>query len=218
MSPGESFWRRRLGWRLRGAWQWPAFVLLTALDALLIYLLEPAAGVLERDNLGSYWPAAILLALFGNLFIVAVLAPLLARGLASRRARIASAYEGTPEPVSREIARDRIATALLVAGLFGILIAGLASRPLVVSETEATERNADLVREYVAHSGDEELKRNLETADTIRFDEKGLFRTCITRDDRRSRACFFVDTKKDPAQLKVDPSGQPNALLDPHSR
>jgi hypothetical protein len=216
VSPAESFWRRRLGWRLRAAWQWPAFALMTLLDALVIYLLPPVAGVLDPDRLDPV--LSLLLALFGNLFIVAVLAPLLARGLASRQARMASAYEGMPEPVSREIARDRIATALLVAGLFGVLVAGLASRPIVVSETEATERNADLVREYVGHSGDEELQRNLETANTIEFDEDGLFRTCIARDDRRHRTCFFVDTKKDPAELRVDPSGQPNSAFDRRSQ
>lgn len=216
MPPPDSFWRRRLLWRLRGAWKWPTFIVLTLIDALVIYLLPPVGGVLDPDRVDPV--LSLLLALFGNLFIVAVLAPLLARGLASRQARTASAYEGMPEPVSREIASDRIAAGLLVAGFFGILVAGLANRPLVVSETEATERNADLVREYVAHSGDEELQRNLETANTIEFDEDGLFRTCITRDDRRRRACFFVDTKKDPAQLRVDPSGQPNALFDNRSR
>ena len=32
----ESVRWRRLRWRLRGAWQWPAFIVLTLVDALLV--------------------------------------------------------------------------------------------------------------------------------------------------------------------------------------
>jgi hypothetical protein len=216
VSSAERFWSRRLRWRLRGAWQWPAFALATAADAVVIYLLPPVGNVLDSSRFDPVF--SLLMALFGNLFIVAVLAPLLARGLRTRQARLAEAHEGMPEPVSREIARDRIGAGLLVAGFFGVLVAGLASRPVVVSETEATERNAERVREFVAHSGDEELQRNIETADTIRFDEQGLFRTCIARDDRRHRVCVFVDTKKDPVELRVDRSSQPNSLFDRRPR
>lgn len=204
----ESFWRHRLGWRLRGAWQWPTFAVLTLVDAFVIYLLPPVAGVLDPNRLDPV--LSLLLALFGNLFIVAVLAPLLVRGLASRQARVAAVYGETPEPVKNEIRRDRVAAGLLVAGLASVLISGLASRPLVVSETEATERNADRVREYVADSNDDELKRNIETADTKRLSE-GFFRTCISRDDRRHRVCLLVDTGKDPDSVAVDRSTESNA-------
>ena len=53
-------------------------------------------------------------------------------------------------------------------------------------------------------SGDAELRRNVEAADTIRL-EDGQFRTCISRDDRRRRVCFVVDTR-DPVRLRRDPS------------
>ena len=32
----ERLWLPRLKWRIRGAWQWPAFALLTVLDAVLL--------------------------------------------------------------------------------------------------------------------------------------------------------------------------------------
>jgi Na+/melibiose symporter-like transporter len=35
----ESLWWPRLRWRLRGAWQWPAFIGLTLVDTLVIWLL-----------------------------------------------------------------------------------------------------------------------------------------------------------------------------------
>ena len=61
---------------------------------------------------------------------------------------------------------DRIGTGLLVAGVVGIFAAGLAAEPTVVTETEATQENAEAVRDYVLHTGDDELIRNLETANT----------------------------------------------------
>jgi hypothetical protein len=94
--------------------------------------------------------------------------------------------------------------------VFGVLAAGLAARPVVVSETEATEENARAVRDYVLGSGSEELIRNLETANTIRLAD-GYFRTCIARDDRRRHFCLFVDTNKRPTDITRDPSAEPNS-------
>src|SRR4051812_30917635 len=66
----ESVWRSRLRWRMRGAWQWPLFGLLTVADAVLIARLPYEAE--GPDALG-----AILLAGFFNLLVVGVAAPLL---------------------------------------------------------------------------------------------------------------------------------------------
>ena len=93
--------------------------------------------------------------------------------------------------------KDRVATVLLAAGLVAALVSGLANRPVIVSETEATEEVARQVRAYVARSGSQELRRNLETANTIRLSE-GFFRTCIARDDRRRNVCLLIDTGQGP--------------------
>src|SRR3954454_21252766 len=65
----ESVFWPRLRWRMRGAWQWPAFAALTVVDALLIDRL-PFQGD-GPDAIG-----AVLVAGFANLLVVAVLAPL----------------------------------------------------------------------------------------------------------------------------------------------
>src|SRR3954471_15917876 len=65
----ESVFLARLRWRVRGAWQWPAFAVLTVADAVLIARL-PFRGD-GADALG-----AVLLAGFFNLFVVGVAAPL----------------------------------------------------------------------------------------------------------------------------------------------
>jgi hypothetical protein len=208
MASGERFWTSRLRWRLRGAVQWPAFALATVAETLIIHWLPPFASDLYADS--SIDPfLALLIATFGNLFIVAVAAPLLARGLVRRRAE---ALGPGVDPVELEVFRDRIAGGLLVAGIFACLIAGFANRPTIVQATDALDENAREVRLYVQRSGDPELARNLETADTIRLDD-GLFRTCISRDDRRHRVCFVVDTNRDPVRLRRDRSAEPNSAF-----
>ena len=127
---------------------------------------------------------------------MAVAAPLLARGLATRRAEALG-------PMSTRSSSRCSATgsraACLIAGIFACLVAGLANRPTIVQATDALDDNAREVRLYVQRSGDAELQRNLETADTIRL-SPGLFRTCISRDDRRQRVCLVVDTNRDPVR------------------
>jgi hypothetical protein len=193
----QTFFWHRLRWRFRGAWTWPAFALLTLLDGILLWRLPPV-------DTGLNIVEGVLLATFGNLILIAAIAPWLANRLAARR-------HAPPTQAERELLKDRVSTALLVAGVFGVLASGLATRPLVVAETEATEEAAEALRDYVVHSGNEELIRNVETANTIRLSE-GYFRICIARDDRRRNFCFFVDTKKDPTEIKRDPSAEPNSV------
>src|SRR6185312_11425023 len=80
-APGqvERVWARRLRWRMRGAWQWPAFAALTLLDAVLLTRLP------FYDEGPGTFVAGVLVAMFFNLLAVAVVGPLL--GLRLRRMR-----------------------------------------------------------------------------------------------------------------------------------
>jgi hypothetical protein len=178
---------------------WPAFIGLTLLDGLLLHLLPPI-------RTGVDLIPGILVATFGNLILIGAVAPFLARRLGARR-------PGPPAPAqaAREVLVDRIGTGLLAAGVLGVLVAGLAARPLVVSETEDTERNAQAFRDLVLTHGDQELIRNLETANTVRLGED-FFRTCVARDDRERYFCAFVDTSREPPDVDVDGSAEPNSV------
>ena len=204
MSGEERFWSNRLQWRLRGALQWPAFVLFTLLDAVVIKALPPS--LFDRPNLF----VGLLAATFGNLVLVGAAAPFLARRLAAREPLAQGGPTAVPAETRREVLQDRVAAVLLAAGLLATLVSGLAHRPVVVSETEATEEVGRQLRAYVDHSGDEELRRNLETANTIRLTD-GYFRVCIALDDRRRNRCLLIDTKKDPTEVKRDRDARPNA-------
>src|ERR671915_2222871 len=121
MERVERVWHRRLRWRLRGAWQWPAFVGLTVVDGVLL-------AVLRFTGDGSTLMAGILIAGFMNLFAVAMIAPLAGRALRARR----------PD-LPRLIARDYAGTAALLTVAALLLAGGLAHRPAVEGE-RADER------------------------------------------------------------------------------
>ena len=181
---------------------WPSFIAVTLLDGLILHLLPPVGTGVDLIP-------GILLATFGNLFLVGVVAPWLARRMWSRTT---AAEPGAPPRARLEVLSDRVGTGLLVAGVVGVLAAGLAARPTVVSETEDTERNAVAFRALVLATGDGELIRNLETANTVRL-RVVYFRTCIARDDRRHYFCAFVDTGREPARVQRDRSAEPNSAF-----
>jgi hypothetical protein len=206
VSPGERFWTSRLRWRLRGSTQWPAFVVLTIVDGAVLDQLPPVSTT------GLNFIEGVLIATFANLFLVGAVAPWLSRRLADRRAAaLATAGAPAPTQADREVLQDRTATALLIAGLAAVIVSGLANRPVIVSETDATEANANALTRYVERSRDDELLRNLETANTIRLGE-GYFRNCIARDDRERYFCVFIDTREDPPEVVVDDSAEPNTV------
>ena len=170
-------------WRLRGAWMWPSFVAITLLDGFLLHQLPPV-------RTGVDLIPGILLATFANLILIGAVGPWLARRLWKRRP---AADPPAPAKAQFEVLSDRIGTGLLVASVLGVLAAGLAARPVVVSETEDTERAAFALLHRIERSGNEELIRNRDTAQTARLSDD-FFRTCIRRDDERRYFCFLIDT------------------------
>jgi hypothetical protein len=203
VDPEQRFWPTRVRWRLRGAWMWPTFVVLTLFDGLVLHLLPPV-------RTGVDLVPAILIATFGNLVLVGALGPWLARRMWARRP---AAEPGAPPMAQVEVLVDRVGTGLLVAGVAGVVAAGLAARPLVVAETDDRERAAEAILRVIDESGNEELIRNKETAQTARLAD-GYFRTCIAHDDRRRFWCYFIDANKRPVEVVRDPSGIPNGPVD----
>jgi hypothetical protein len=180
---------------------WPTFAAITLVDGLIMWRLPPVGGGVDLIP-------ALLIATFGNLAIIAVVAPWLARRTWRRRP---AAEPGAPPRAQLEVLIDRMGTALLIATVVGVVAAGLAARPTVVSETRESERNAQAFRSFILKRGDAELIRNLETANTIELGD-ALFRTCVARDDREHYFCTLIDAGKDPAHIDVDPSAEPNSV------
>src|SRR3954465_13895555 len=112
----ESMRWRRLRWRLRGAWQWPAFALLTVVDAVL-------AAPLPFQGEGADAFGAVLFAGFMNLLAVALVAPL-AGFLLRRRRRDPPWF----------LARDYAGAGLLVFITAALVAGGLVHRSALAAE------------------------------------------------------------------------------------
>ncbi len=186
----ESVFWPRLRWRMRGAWQWPAFAALTVVDALLVARL-PFHGD-GPDAIG-----ALLLAGFFNLLAVAVAAPLL--GALVRRL-------WRPD-LPRMIARDYAGTLLLLCVTAALVAGGLIHRAGLLAEHRARAAALVATRHYVVAQAPA-FRRGLAAAD-VQQEETDLYRICVYGSDPLP-LCLYVNTDQVPAGVKRDPSRVPN--------
>jgi len=198
-APGqvERLWVRRLRWRMRGAWQWPAFAVLTVVDALLLVELP----FYERGP-GSL-VGAMLVATFANLLAVAVVGPLLGLRLRKRRPDL-------PRPV----AADYASTAVLALICAGFAAGGILHRPAVAAEREEVAAVAATTRDYVVARAPE-YRPGLASIDAMRLEED-LYRSCVPGPDPRRWLCLFVTTDQHPPGITEDPDRAPNAAYRMH--
>lgn len=208
MDQGERFWTRRLRWRLRGATLWPAFVVVTLVDGVLLHLLPPLR--FGFSPAGVPVVAGIIIATFANLVLVGAATPFLARRLVERRRAQGPSHVSAEAML--ELMKDRTGTVLLGLGTFGVLASGLASIPLINGETDARNRAARALISYVEGHAPGEIKRANDQglAQTVRQGD-GLFRSCIPFDDRHRYYCLVIDANRKPAHVTKDSSAEPNA-------
>jgi hypothetical protein len=193
----ERVWVRRLRWRMRGAWQWPTFAVLTVVEAVLLVELP-----FYEDGPGSI-VAGLLIAAFVNLLTVAVIGPLL--GLWLRRRR--------PD-LPRPIAADSASTAVLVLICAGFLAGGLLHRPAVAAERAEVAAVAATTRAYVMRQAPE-YRPGLISIDAMRVEED-LYRSCVPGPDPKRWLCVFVTTDRHPPGVTEDPDRAPNAAYRMH--
>jgi hypothetical protein len=190
----ERLWPRRLRWRMRGAWLWPAFFGLTVLDGLVIWKLPPYEGA-PPGLVGG-----MLLAGFANLALIALVAPLVGRRL--RRVR---------QDLPRLIAIDYAGTALV--GMLAVLVvaAGLAHRPAVAAKQAERDAVLAATRDYVREQAPE-YAPGLAAVDSLQLSDDS-YRTCVPGNDPRRWLCLIVDTDQSPVGVVRDDSMEPNSAL-----
>src|SRR3954471_166147 len=155
----ESMRWRRLRWRLRGAWLWPAFALLTVVDAVL-------AARLPFQGEGADAFGAVLFAGFLNLLAVALVAPL--AGFALRRRR---------RDLPSFIARDYAGTALLVFIAGALLAGGLAHRSALAARRADKRAVFTAVHNYVV-TEEPAFAPGLAAMDILQLESES-YRACV---------------------------------------
>ena len=191
MERVERVWHRRLRWRLRGAWQWPAFLALTLVDGIVLAVLPPYDG----GPPGVY--PGVLLAGFLNLLVIAVAAPAVGRLLRRRR----------PD-LPRMVAADYAGAWLLSAIAVLLVAAGLLHRSDVVAENAREQAVAGALHDYVI-SRAPQYGAGLGAIDAVRL-EPDYYRACVPGRDARHWFCLFVSTDQQPPGVTRDTSQAPN--------
>jgi hypothetical protein len=181
----------RLRWRMRGAWMWPSFALLTVVDGVLIHA-HPVAG----DDTGLV-PAVILAAVL-NLIAVAVLGRM--GGWLLRRRR---------RDLPAVVAHDYAGTGCLLAVAGAVALAGALHSPAVDERRADFAAQSAATRQYVLTQAPPRFRRNLRHADSLRLGAD-LYRTCVPGPDPRRSLCLFVNTDQHPPGVHVDPNREPN--------
>ena len=192
----ETVWRRRLRWRLRGAWQWPAFAVLTVVDALLLMRLP-----FEGDGAGVL--GAVWFAMFLNLLAVALVAPLLGALVRLRR-----------RDLPFFIARDYAGTAGVGLVCAILLVLGLTHRSAIEENEQDFAVQQASARRFIAHNGPPAARANATATDTIRIDED-MYRTCAPLAQAERAFCVYVDTSQSPPGIKVDRNRASNQVFAP---
>jgi hypothetical protein len=193
----QSIWLTRMRWRLRGAWLWPAFIVLTLVEGVALQVL-PIAG----DGPGGVVPG-VLLAGFANLILIAAVAPLAGHRLRRRR----------PD-LPRVVAQNYAGTALLLVFAAAVLAGGLIHRPAVIAEKEDLHAQAAAVHDYVITQA-REYAPGIALADPMRIQDD-LYRTCVPGPDPKRWLCLYVDTAQRPAGVTLDNDRTPNSELRVH--
>lgn len=191
----ESIWRARLRWRMRGAWQAPAFVAFTLAEAVLLNRL-PVSGDGGVDLVGGF-----LLCGFLNLAAVGLFAPLAARYVRRRR----------PSPLPLAVLQDRVATSLMGALAVTLVVLGVGHHAAVSAAEREYVEQLQAVRAYVAHQAPPEFLAGV-GAESVWKQKDGFYRTCVPGPDPRRNLCLYVSTEGT-ATVTRDPDMQSNSRI-----
>jgi hypothetical protein len=191
----DAAWIARTRWRWRGAWMWPAFVVLGIADGLIGHALPvspPSQSV----------AAGVVVGLILNLICIVVLsAPL---GALLRRVR--------PDlPVM--IARNYAGTACVLLVTVGFVGVGLAKRPAIAHDSATMHDAVVRAAAYIGDRAPAQFRQNAGQTDVLTIQEGSVYRVCAWNDPHTRDYCVIVDEHL-PFARSVRPAGsEPNATL-----
>jgi hypothetical protein len=187
---GASLARAR--WRLRGAWQWPAFVALTIADAFVGHAL-PQSG--DTESYAAAALAGLVLNLLGVLLLSRPLGALI------RRIR---------RDLPAVVARDYAGTYVVVAITLAILGAGLNHRASVNASRQAMQEATARAQAWIGDHAPPAFRRHIEHVDVLPIQSGAVYRACVPGTHARTY-CVVVNLRR-PWRRSVRFAGyEPNA-------
>ncbi len=150
----------RMHWRLRGAWMWPAFIVFTVVDGVLLHEL-PVVG----DSAALV--GMLILAFVLNLVVVVVVSPTLGALLRRR-------FKDMPKVVSNDYA----GTIGIVVTSIAIATGGLIHHPVVGQDQAAQTDAAEMAQGYIADHVKHAQAYDLRSLSVLPIQPPSRYRVC----------------------------------------
>lgn len=186
---------------LANRWVAALVVAFSIVDALILRSNPFGEGTIP-------WAGAGAVALIGNAVLAYVVASWSAPFLASSGGA-SGASEASPRAVA--IVERGMAAALMTIGAASLLAVDFTTRDLVITPTQRTQRNAELVRETVLAHAPADYRARLAAADTWKLSETTL-RSCVpSASNKRWAWCVLVRGDEDSLRVVSYGFGYSNA-------
>jgi hypothetical protein len=191
----DGAWLARVRWRRRGAWLWPAFAILTIVDAVIGHELPPAGDA-------QTVVAAALLGCALNLIGVVVLS--WPAGVLIRRGR---------SDLPMVVARDYGGTLVLAVVTTALLAVGVAHRSTIDAHREALREAMVRAEAWIGDRAPTEFRRDIASMTVFVIEAGRIYRACVRSVDGSRAYCVVVNDRL-PFAHSVRPAGsEPNSGL-----
>ncbi len=185
----------RLRWRLRGAWLWPSFVVLSLADAAVIHDLPPSGD-------SASWVSGWVLGAVLSLLAIVIFARFLGRAI--RRLR--------PD-MPRIVAQNYAGAVITLAVTLLLLAGGLIHHPVIASDGVALQDATARAEAYIGDHAPQAFQPGLHRLDTYPVQSPIVYRSCAS-DPTRTRYYCVVVNRTEPFGRSVHYAGaEPNWLL-----
>jgi hypothetical protein len=169
----DGGWLVRLRWRRRGAWLWPAFVVMTVADGVIWHVWPPSG---DRQSIVPGMLVGLMLNLLAVLFLSRPGGALLRR----RRPDLPSV-----------VARNYAGTSGVIAVSAAVLAAGALHHATIVSNQSAMQDATARAQAWIGDRAPDAFRRHLDRLDTFAIEPGSIYRTCAASGDGRSY-CVIV--------------------------
>jgi hypothetical protein len=185
----------RMRWRLRGAWLWPSFIVLTLIDAAILKALPPAG---DSISLVGGWLLGVVISL---LAIILLTAPC---GYVVRRLH--------PD-MPKLVARDYGGVAIMLLITLAFLGGGLAHRHVVTADRAALADAMARAEAYIGARAPAKFQADSRSLDTYELQAPRIYRICATDATHTESYCVVVDRHKPFGRSVRYAGSEPNSLL-----